>query len=115
MHAKKEIKSLGDYHDLKLQSNTLLLADVFEDFHKKCIEICVLHSANFLSAPGLALKAFLKKIKLELELLTDIDILLIVEKESRCGICQATHRCATANKILLLLLLPLYSKLEKFT
>ena len=57
-HSKKEIKSLGDYHDLCSQSNTLLL---FENFRKKWIEICELHPANFLSAPGLTLKIFLKK------------------------------------------------------
>ena len=57
-HSKKEIKSLGDYHDLYSQSNTLLL---FENFRKKWIEIFELHPANFLSAPGLTLKIFLKK------------------------------------------------------
>ena len=74
-----------------------MLADVFENFRKKCIEIYKLDSAHFLSAPGLAWQACLKKTKVELELLTDIDMLLMVEKRSRGGICQAIHRYAKAN------------------
>ena len=57
-HAKRVFKSLnnknlGDYHDLYVQSGTLLLANVFEDFRNKCIEIYELDPAHFLSAPGL--------------------------------------------------------------
>ena len=47
-------KNLGDYHDLYLRSDTLLLADVFENFRNKCIEIYELDPAHFLPAPGLA-------------------------------------------------------------
>ena len=89
-----EIKNLGEYHDLYIQSDTLLLADVFENFRDKCIEIYELNPAHFLSAPGLAWQACLKKTEVKLELLTDIDILLMVEKAIRGGICQATHRYA---------------------
>ena len=92
-----DIKSLGDYHDFYVQSDTLLLADVFENFRNKCIEIYELDPAHFLSAPGLAWQACLKKTKVELELLTDIDMLLMVEKGTRGGICQAIHRYAKAN------------------
>ena len=58
-HAKRVFKSLnyknlGDYHDLYVQSDTLLLADVFENFRNKCIEIYELDPAHFLFAPGLA-------------------------------------------------------------
>ena len=58
-HAQKvwkvfEIKNLGKYHDLYVQSDILLLADVFENFRDKCIEIYKLDTAHFLSAPGLA-------------------------------------------------------------
>ena len=58
-HAKRvykefKLKNLGDYHDLYVQSDTLLLADVFENFRNKCIEIYELDPAHFLSAPGLA-------------------------------------------------------------
>ena len=44
-------KNLGDYHDLYVESDTLLHADVFEDFGNKCIEIYGLDPAHFLSAP----------------------------------------------------------------
>ena len=100
-HAKRvykefKLKNLGDYHDLNVQSDTLLLADVFENFRNKCIEIYELDPAHFLSAPGLAWQACLKKTGVKLELLTDIDMLLMIEKEIRGGICQAIHRYAKA-------------------
>ena len=101
-HAQKvfeefKLKNLGDYHDLYVQSDTLLLADVFENFRNKCIEIYELDPAHFLSAPGLAWQACLKKTEVELEVLTDIDMLLIVEKGIRGRMCQAIQRYAKAN------------------
>ena len=101
-HAQKvwdtfSIKNLGEYHDLYVQSDTLLLADVFENFRDKCIEIYELDPAHFLSAPGLAWQACLKKTKVELELLIDIDMLLMYEEGTRGGMCQATYRYAKAN------------------
>ena len=57
----------------------------------KWIEIYELDPAHFLSAPGLAWQACLKKTKVELELLTDIDMLFMVEKGIRGGICQALY------------------------
>ena len=101
-HAQKvydtfKIKNLGEYHDLYVQSDTALLADVFENFRDKCIEIDKLDPAHLLSAPGLSSKACLKMIKVELELLTDIDMLLMFEKGIRGGMCQATYRYANAN------------------
>ena len=92
-----KIKNLGEYHNLYVQCDTLLLADVFENFRDKCIERYELDPAHFLSAPGLAWQACLKKTKVELELLIDIDMLLMVEKGTRGGICQAIHRYAKAN------------------
>ena len=101
-HAQKvfeefNLKNLGDYHDLYVQSDTLLLADVFENFRNKCIEIYELDPAHFLSAPGLAWQACLKKTEVELELLTNNNMLLMVEKGTRGGICQTIHRYAKAN------------------
>ena len=101
-HAQKmfeelKVKNLRDYHDLYVQSDTLLLADVFENFRNKCIEIYELDSAHFLSGPGLAWLACLKKTEVELELLTNNNMLLMVEKGTRVGICQAIHRYAKAN------------------
>ena len=80
-----EIKILGEYHDLYLKSDTLLLADVFENFSKMCLNIYQLDPAKFISAPGLAWQAALKKTVVKLELLTDIDMLLMVEKGIRGG------------------------------
>ena len=80
-----------------VQSDTLLLADVFENFRNKCIEIYELDLAHFLSAPGLAWQTCLKKTGVRLELLTNIDMLLMVEKGIRGGICHAIHTFAEAN------------------
>ena len=101
-HAQKvwdvfEINNRGEYHDLYVQSDTLLLADVFENFRNMCLEIYKLDPTYFVSAPGLAWQACLKKTRVSLELLTDYDRLLMVEKEIRGGICQATHRYAKAK------------------
>ena len=62
------------------------------------LEIYELDLAKFLLAPGLAWQAALKKTKVKVDLLTDIDILLIVEKVIRGGICHSIHRCSKANK-----------------
>ena len=70
-----------EYRDLYVQSDTSLLADVFEDFRDKCKEKYELHPAHFLSASGLAWKGCLKKTNVELELLTDNDMLLMFEEE----------------------------------
>ena len=75
-----EIKNLGEYHDLYVQSNTLLLIDIFENIRNICLEIYELDPTKFLSAPRLVWQAALKKTKVKLELLTDIDMLLMVEK-----------------------------------
>ena len=65
------IKNLGDYHDLHVQSDTLLLADVFENFRNMCIKVYELDPAHFLHAPGLAWQACLKKTKVKLGLIVN--------------------------------------------
>ena len=93
-----KIKNRGEYHDLYVQCDTLLLADVFENFRNKCIEMYDgLDPAHFLSAPGLAWQACLKTTGVNLELLTDIDMLLMVEEGIRGGIRHAIHRYARAS------------------
>ena len=92
-----KLENLGDYHDLYVQSDTLLLADVFENFRDMCIKVYELHPAHFLSLPGLAWQVCLKKTNIELELLTDYDMLLMVEEGIRDGIWHLIHRYAKAN------------------
>ena len=87
-----EIKNLGKYYDLYVQSDALLLADVFENFRNMCIEIYELDPAKFLSAPGLAWQAALEKARVTLDLLTNIDMLLVVEKRIRRGIFHAVYQ-----------------------
>ena len=101
-HVKRVFKNLKNKHlgynrDLYAQTDTLLLADVFENFRNQCIEIYELGPAHFLSAPGLAWQACFKKTKIKLELLTNIDMLLMVEKGIRGIICHEMHRYAKAN------------------
>ena len=97
MFKELKLKNRGDYHDLYVQSDTLSLADVFGNFRNKCIEIYELDPAHFVSAPGLVWQACLKKARVRLELLTDIDMLLIVEKGIRGEICHSMHKYAKAN------------------
>ena len=92
-----KLNNFGDYHDLYVQSDTLLLADVFENFRKACIKTYELDPAHFISLPGLAWQACLKKTGVELELLTDYDMLLMIEEGIRGGICHAVHRYTKAN------------------
>ena len=92
-----KLKNLGEYHDLYVQSDTLLLADVFENFRNTCLKVYELDTAHFLSLPGLEWQACLKKTNVKLELLTDYDMLLMVEEGIRGGICHSIHRYAKAN------------------
>ena len=94
---KFKLKNLGEYHDLYVQSDTLLLADVIENFRNMCMKVYELDPAHFLSLPGLVWQACLKKTNVKLELLTDYDMFLMVEKEIRGGICHSIHRYAKAN------------------
>ena len=91
------MKTLGEYHDLYVQSDTLLRADVFENFRDRCIDTYEIDPAHFLSGPGLAWQACLKKTRVKLELLTDNDMLMMVEKGIRGGMCHAIYRYAKAN------------------
>ena len=88
-----KLNNLGDYHDLYVQSDTLLLADVFENLRKTY----ELDPAHFISLPGLAWQACLKKTEVELELLTDYDMLLMIEVGIRGVTCHAVNRYAKAN------------------
>ena len=95
----KEFKmnNIEKYHDLYVKSDTVLLADVFESFRNTCMKTYELDPCHFLTAPGLAWQACLKKTEVELELITDLDMLLMIEEGIRGGMCHAVHRYAKAN------------------
>ena len=82
------IKNRSEYHDLYVQSDTLLLVDLFENLRNMCLEIYELDPTYFVSAPGLEWQACLKKAGVKLELLTDYYMLLMIEKRIRGGIFQ---------------------------
>ena len=86
------IRNLGEYHDLYLKTDVILLANVFEAFRKVCLDNYGLDPAHFYMAPGLAWRTCLKKTGIRLELLLDPDMLLMVEKGIRGGTTQSVHR-----------------------
>ena len=89
-------KSIKDYHNLYNQADVLLLADVYENFRDICIKNYKLDPAHYYTAPGLAWDAALKVTEVKLELLTDIDMLLMVEKGIR-GVSMISNRYDKAN------------------
>ena len=92
-----EIKSMRDYHDLYLESDVLLLADVFENFRNVCLKNYKLDPAWYYTSPGLTWDAALKMTGIELELLTDPDMLLMIEKGIRGGVSMISKRHGKAN------------------
>ena len=101
-HARKVwkefgIKNLGEYQDMYLKMDVILLANVFEAFREVCLKNYGLDRAHFYTVHGLALKACLRKTKIRLELLLDPDMLLMFERGIRGGITQSVHRWAKAN------------------
>ena len=101
-HAKKvwktfKMKNLEDYHNLYDEVDVLLLTDVFENFRNICIKNYKLDPAHYYTAPGLAWDAALKVTEVELELLSDIDMLLMVEKGIRGGVSMISNSYEKAN------------------
>ena len=91
------LKTMKDYHDLYLKTDVLLLADVFENFRETCYRYYELDPLHYYSAPGLAWDSCLKKTKIQLELLTDVDMNLMIDKGCRGGMSIITQRYAKAN------------------
>ena len=91
------LKNMGEYHDLYLQSDILLLADVFENFRKTCLEYYKLDPCHYFTSPGLSWDAMLKMTDIKLELMTDIDMFQFIEKGLRGGISYIANRCGKAN------------------
>ena len=91
------IRDLGDYHDLYLRTDVVLLANVFDTFRDTCLRHYSLDPAHFYTSPGLAWEACLKHTGIKLELLTDLDMLPMFEWGIRGGITQAVRKYASAN------------------
>ena len=91
------IRKLGDYHDLCLRTDVVLLANVYEAFRDTCLKHYSLDPVHFYTSPGLAWKACLKRTGIKLELLPYPNMLLMFECGIRGGITQAVHKYASAN------------------
>ena len=85
-------RNLGDYHNLYLRTDVVLLANVFEAFRDTCLKHYKLDPAHFYTSPGLAWRACLKCTGIKLELLTDPDILPMFEQGIRGGIIQVVRK-----------------------
>ncbi|XP_052779407.1 uncharacterized protein LOC128216784 [Mya arenaria] len=91
------MRSLGEYHDLYLKTDVVLLSDVFESFRKLCLQQYELDPCHFYTSPGLSWSACLKMTDVKLELLTDIDKILMIEAGIRGGVSQISNRYKKAN------------------
>ena len=91
------IRTLGDYHDLYLVSDVLLLTDVFENFRKTCMQYYKLDPCHYFTSPGLSWDAMLKMTNIKLELMTDIDMFQFIEKGMHGGVSYIANRYGNAN------------------
>ena len=91
------LKTMGDYHDLYLKSDILLLADVFENFRKTCLQYYKLDPCHYFTSPGLSWDAMLKMTDIKLELMVDIDMFQFIEKGLRGGVSYIANRYGKAN------------------
>lgn len=101
-HAQKvwekfRIRTLGEYSDLYLKTDVLLLADVFENFRNTCIATHSLDPAHYFGAPGLSFDAMLKYTGVSIEVFTDVDMLMFAESGIRGGVSQINKRYVRAN------------------
>ena len=101
-HAKKlwktfKIKTMGEYRDLYLGSDVLLLTDVFENFRKTCMQYYKLDPCHYFTSPGLSWDAMLKMTNIKLELMVDIDMFQFIEKGMRGRVSYIANRYGKAN------------------
>ena len=92
-----KLKSLGNYHNLYLKSDILLLTDVFENFRKTCLQYYKLDPCHYFTSPGLSWDAMLKVTNIKLELLVDVEMFQFIEKGMRGGISYIANRYSKAN------------------
>ena len=85
-------KNMGEYHDLYLKSDVLLLADVSENFRKTCMQYYKLDACHYFTSPGLSWDAMLQMTDIKLELITDVDIFQFIEKDM-CGGVSYISNC----------------------
>ena len=91
------IKTMGEYHDLHLVSDVLLLTDVFENVRKTCMQYYKLDPCHYFTSPGLSWDAMLKMTNIKLELMTDIDMFQFIEKGMHGGVSYIANRYGNAN------------------
>ena len=91
------MKSMGDYHDVYLKADVLLLADVFENFRKTCLQYYGLDPCYYFTSPGLSWDAMLKMTNIRLNLISDVDMYQFVEKGMRGGVSYIANRFGEAN------------------
>ena len=92
-----KIKTLEEYHDLYLKADVLLLVHVLKKVIKTCLEYSCLDPCHYFSAPGLSFDAMLKMTGVKLDLISDIDLHLVIEKGMRGGISYISKRHSKIN------------------
>ncbi|XP_063219120.1 uncharacterized protein LOC134529202 [Bacillus rossius redtenbacheri] len=93
--------TLGEYSDVYLKTDVLLLTDVFENFRQLCLKTYGIDCSHYVSAPGFTFDAMLKHTKVQLELMTDYDMHMFVEAGIRGGVAQVVKRHCKANNVCL--------------
>ena len=92
-----KIKTMGDYHDLYLKSDVLLLADVFESFRKICLQYYKSDPCHYFTSPSLSWDAMLRMTNIKLELMIHVDIFQFIKKGMRGGVSYIANRYGKAN------------------